>query len=215
MDQPRAPASTSTRFASWLSSGLVITACAGIIKLGVIPVVVAGLLAWGIGSWLARVIEKRFQSGTSRTLVGAACVITMFVVSVLTGLLVPRINSPSLSSPDPADPAPRSGTKITLEDLENIAREQNRTTPVNTSPSIELTNVSAGPDMKLTYKMRILADGVTFTQTEVNGIRLDAIREGCNTFKAGLGNGITYVMAYHNSDGSKLVDVPITIRDCP
>ena len=208
-----------SRFSTLLTSCLVVSAGAGLTKLGMIPVLVAGLTAWAFGRLVANLIETKIKNKIAQQIIGIALIAAVFLTSVTVGLLAQKIK-PNASRADTKHveavhaPQPEvNNDKITLETLKEIAKEQNKNTPVRTSPNVELTQVSAGPDLTLTYKMRVLA-AISYSQEDLDGIKLDAITEGCSNFRAGLMAGITYVIAYHQPDGTEIVRVPITRREC-
>jgi hypothetical protein len=215
MNNPPPEAKDSSSLAKWLIPGMVVTAMAGIMKLGMIPVVIAGLLAWALGSHLSKLIGRKIQSNAIRTIMGLASILVMFFLSVTAGLLAPKITQVAPQAASQVAPQQNnSGDAITLEALKTLAQEQNRNVPVKTSPSVELTKVHAGPGLMLTYNMRILVEH-DYSASDLNGIKIDAIHEGCKNFKPGLEAGVTYVLAYHRPNGSALLSIPISNGDCP
>lgn len=216
MENTPAATKDSSNLAKWLTKGLVVTAMAGVTKLGWVPVVIAGLLAWGLGSHLVKLIERNIKSNAARTIIGITSVAVIFYLSLMVGLLVPKMKpvTPQVASQPAQSAQPDNPINVvTLEMLEHLAQEQNKNTPVKTSPSVEFTHVSAGPGLMLTYRMRVLVE-MSFTEADLNGIRLDTLQEKCKDFKPGLLAGVTYVIEFHNLDGSGLLSVPITMQEC-
>lgn len=204
----------SSRFVHWLTSFLVVAAGAGLVRLGAIPVMLAGLLAWPVAKWVSRLVERHMQSNILRVLMSVILVVVMLLTSTFAGLLASKASASDTNTQVKIEQLTQHSSGLTEAQLLEMATAENKKHPTRVSENLELTRIEAGPGMLLTYHVRILAEGVSFTEAELNGVRNEAINEACVSFKPGLSAGLTYVMAYNNSDGSLLFRVPITIQDC-
>jgi predicted PurR-regulated permease PerM len=203
----------STHFVNSLTGFLVVAAGAGFVRLGAIPVVLAGLLAWPAAKWIAKLLEAKFRARALLFLLSIVLVAVTLLLSTVAGLLASKTIPQNHAQPETADPSERNGS-LAANELVKFANESNKNNPTRISENVELNRIDAGPGLVLTYNVRILVGGVPFTDSDLNEIKIEAIREACSSFRLGLNAGVTYVMAYSNLQGHNLLTVPITIEDC-
>lgn len=207
----------SRKYINFLSSFMVAAACAGFARLGAVPVVIAGLVAWPISRMIASWIDRQFNATQTRVILGFAAFIAVLLVAFVVGLFA-KIALRSLAPASaPATAVAAAQRVLTEHTLRAMAETQNKALPTKTSGNLELTRIDAGPGMQLTYQVRVLAAGISkdsLSDTDITAIQSEAIKEGCSGFRAGLESGITYVMAYNAIDGTNLFSFPIAIFDC-
>ncbi len=203
----------STHFVNSLTGFLVVAAGAGFVRLGAIPVVLAGLLAWPVAKWIAKLLDAKFRVRTLLFLLSIVLVAVTLLMSTVAGLLASKSILQNHAQPETAEPSERNSS-LAESELVKFANESNKNNPTTVSENVELIRIDAGPGLRLTYNVRILVEGVPFTASDLNELKIEAIRDACSSFELGLNAGVTYVMAYSNLQGHNLLTVPITIEDC-
>jgi hypothetical protein len=196
----------SKNFVTFFTPIIVASACAGFSRLGAIPVIAAGLVAWPGAKWLSTRIDRKLKSFLTRFAAGVLAIGATLVLSTTLGLLIGK------SFGSVAGAAPRQ--QLTESDLVKMAKVQNANLPINMSEHLELTHIGVGPGLRFTYDVRILSDHFSPTKAQITEIQTEAVKEACARFSQGLKAGITYVMAYNAPDGKNLFKVPVTKDAC-
>lgn len=209
----------SIRFVKLLTSVLVAAGCAGFaLRLGVIGVLIGAVLAWPLGTWIAKEIDRRVETTWLRFALSITSVALTLFASLIASLLIGAIfTAASNDSLKPTQKEAATLRSFTEADLRLAADAQNKTLPAKTSDHLELTRVDVGPGMRVTYQVRVLIEGFSkesLSESDIAMLRRDGIEEGCEDFRVGLNSGVSYVMAYNAPDGSNIFRFPITSHDC-
>ena len=139
-------------------------------------------------------------------------VTTAFIsVVLLTG--IPSYRAQAKKAPESDVPS----AIISEDELVKLVSAQNKTLPIMSSEHLRLTKIVAGPGLKITYQVQVVADAQEIENVigaDHKLLKEDTLKESCDSLKFGLKSGITYLMSYTAPDGSKLLDLSITREDC-